>query len=185
MIPRLLIFVLILGLMAVAAGWIYESRLRSKVETVALEIPDNIDYFLTNLDYRAVNASGELDYEFSSPRLEHRPLNDVSLIETPALDIYRDSDRWRVDALQGELQHAQNLLWLRRQVIMQKSGLRPFEIRTESIQFDSGRDLMRSESSILMQSPQARIEAASAVFDLAEKVYRLRQARAVYYVEEG
>ena len=180
MIPRLLIFVLILGLMAVAVGWIYESRLRSKVETAALEIPDNIDYFLTNLNYRAVDADGALDYEFSSPRLEHRPLNDVSLIDTPALYIYRENDRWRVDALQGELQHASNLMWLRRQVIMQKTGESPFAITTESIQFDSERDLVRSETSLLMQTPQARIEAASAIFDLAGKVYRLSRARAVY-----
>lgn len=178
---RVLIFVVVIGLIAVAAGWVYESRLRTKPDTGALEIPDNIDYFLTNLNYRAVDADGNLDYEFSSSRLEHRPLNDVSHIQLPSLNIYRETDRWRVNAQLGELRHADDLLWLRRQVLMQKSGAIPFELRTESIQFDPARNLVSSDSGVLMQSRQARIEADTAVFDLAGKVYRLGKTRAVYY----
>jgi len=182
---RALIFVLVLGIIAVAAGWIYESQLRSRIETVELIVPDNIDYFLTNLNYRAVNASGNLDYEFSSRRLEHYPRNDVSMIEVPALNIYRDSNHWRVNALQGELQHAGNLLWLREQVIMQKTGGDPFEILTESIRFEPGRDLVSSEKEVLMRSKQARIEAQAAVFDLAANVYTFTATRAVYYHGEN
>ena len=182
---RALIFVLVLGIIAVAAGWIYESQLRSRIETVELIVPDNIDYFLTNLNYRAVNASGNLDYEFSSRRLEHYPRNDVSMIEIPALNIYRDSNHWRVNALQGELQHAGNLLWLREQVIMQKTGGDPFEILTESIRFEPGRDLVSSEKDVLMRSKQARIEAQAAVFDLAANVYTFTATRAVYYHGEN
>ena len=181
---RLFIFIVVIGLMALAAGWVYESRLRTMPDTAVPEIPDNIDYFLTNLNYRAVDADGNLEYEFSSSRLEHRPLNDISHIQLPSLKIYRDADRWQVNAELGELQHADNLLWLRRQVLMQKSGAIPFELRTESIQFDPARDLVRSDSGVLMQSRQARIEADTAVFDLAGKVYRLGKTRAVYYDDE-
>lgn len=178
---RITIFVLLLGIIAVAVGWVYESRLRTRVETAALQIPDNIDYFLTNLNYRAINDFGNLDFEFSSPRLEHHTRNDVSLIEAPALDIYRESDHWRVNAQQGELQHQDNLLWLRRQVVMQKSGANPFELLTESIRFEPDSNLVSSETTVLMRSKQARIEAEAAVFDLAGKIYRLSNTRAVYY----
>jgi len=182
---RLLIFIVVFGLMAVAAGWVYESRVRTEPDTAALEIPDNIDYFLTNMNYRAVDANGNLDYEFSSSRLEHRPLNDVSHIQQPSLSIYRDADRWQVDAQQGQLQHADNLLWLQRQVLMQKFGAIPFQLRTESIRFDPGRNLVRSDRRVLMLGRQARIEADTAVFDLASKVYRLGRTRAVYYDDES
>lgn len=178
---RALIFILVLGIIAVAAGWVYESQLRSRIETAELIIPDNIDYFLTNLNYRAVDASGDLDYEFSSRRLEHYPRNDVSLIEVPALTIYRDSSHWQVNARQGELQHEGNLLWLREQVIMQKTGNDPLEILTESIRFEPDRDLVSSDSNVLMRSKQATIEAQAAVFDLAANVYKLSRTRAVYY----
>ena len=178
---RILIFVLVLGIVAIAIGWVYESRLAPREETAELQIPDNIDYFLTNLNYRAVNESGELDYEFSSPRLEHHTLDDISLIETPLLNIYRAADQWQVNAQRGELQPRENLLWLHQQVVMQKFGADPFELQAESIRFEPDKDLVSSETSVLMRSKQARIEAEAAVFDLAAGIYRLNKTRAVYY----
>lgn len=178
---RILIFVLVLGIVAIAIGWVYESRLAPREKTAELQIPDNIDYFLTNLNYRAVNDSGELDYEFSSPRLEHHTLDDISLIETPLLNIYRAADRWRVNAQRGELQQRENLLWLHQQVVMQKLGADPFELQAESIRFEPDKDLVSSETSVLMRSKQARIEAEAAVFNLATGIYRLNKTRSVYY----
>ena len=178
---RILIFVIVLGVGAVAVGWIYESRLRSKIKIAELIIPDNIDYFLTDLNYRAMNDSGNLDYEFSSLRLEHYPRNDVSLIETPLLQIYREPDRWQVKALQAEFLHQENLLRLTQQVVMRKTGTEPVEMLTESIRFEPDKDLVSSEASVLLLSKQTRIEADRAVFDLAGKVYRLTNARTIYY----
>ena len=178
---RVLIFIIILGIGAVAVGWVYESRIRTRVETAELVIPDNIDYFLTDLKYRAMNESGNLDYEFSSRRLEHYPRNDVSFIETPSLQIYRDSDRWQVTAKRGEFQHRDNLLRLRDQVVMQKSGPDPIEMLTESIRFEPDRNLVSSEARVLMLGEQSRIEAERAVFDLDARVYWLTNTRAIYY----
>ncbi len=182
---RALIFVIVLGAAAIAAGWIYESRLGSSIDTTELVIPDNIDYFLTNLNYRSVGANGRLDYEFSSPRLEHHPRNDVSIIEAPALNIYRQSDNWKISALKGELRHQDNRLWLREQVIMQKTGSDSFEILTESMRFEPEQDLVSSDTAVLMRSQQAKIEADAAVFDLAGKIHRLTRTRAVYFHDDG
>lgn len=182
---RALIFVVVIGIIAIAVGWVYESRLRPDSETAELIIPDNIDYFLTNLDYRAVGANGKIDYEFNSRRLEHHPLDDVSLIETPVLNIYRADDHWKVNALKGELQHQQNRLWLREQVVVQKTGADPFEMLTESISFEPERDLVSSETAVIMRSKQAKIEAETAEFDLAGKIYRLTRTRAIYYHDDS
>ncbi len=178
---RLLIFVMVLGIMAVTAGWIYESRLRPQPETAQLQIPDNIDYFLTNVKYRAIDDRGRIDYEFSSNRLEHRPLNDISLIESPALMIHQDAGLWRISARAGELQHDQELFWLRHDVLMQKSGEAVFELQAQSVRFDPANDLVSSDQPVLLRQSQSRIEANTAVFDLAEKVYRLSGTRAVYH----
>lgn len=182
---RALIFVIVLGAVAIAAGWIYESRWRASIETTELVIPDNIDYFLTELNYRAVDASGQLDYEFSSRRLEHHPRDDVSRIEVPSLNIYRQSDNWKVKALKGELQHQDNRLWLREQVVMQKTGADSFELLTESIRFEPEQDLVSSDTAVTMRSKQATIEADTAVFDLAGKIYRLSNTRAVYFHDDS
>jgi lipopolysaccharide export system protein LptC len=178
---RLWILVVILGIGAIAVGWIYESRLRAPVDRADLVIPENIDYFLTNLRYRSMTPEGKIDFEFDSRRLEHYPRTDVSNIEQPSLQIYRDRDQWQVDALNGEFQHQDNLFRLRQQVVMQKQGDNPMQMYTESIRFEPDHDLVSSEAKVLMQSKQARIEADRAEFDLAGKVYRFKKTSAVYY----
>ena len=182
---RLYIAVLVVGLCAIAAGWIYESRLRPQVAKAELVIPDNIDYFLTYLNYRAMDEAGELDYEFASPRLEHRRQTDVSHIELPSLQIYRKGERWQVDSGQGEFQHRENLLRLRDRVVMLKHGEDPLRLFADSIRFEPNRDLVTSESPVRLESRQARIEAEQAVLDLAGQVYSLRGARAVYHDDNG
>jgi LPS export ABC transporter protein LptC len=181
---RALIFVTVLGVVAIAAGWIYESRMRPGADTAELVIPDNIDYFMTNLNYRSIDANGRLDYEFSSRRLEHHPRDDVSKIDRPALNIYRETDNWEVNAMQGELRHQDNRLWLREQVVMQKTGADSFEILTESIHFEPQQNMVSIDMAVLMRGKKVRIEAETALLDLAGKVYRLSGTRAVYFHED-
>ncbi len=178
--PRLLILVIVLGIAAIALGWVYESRLRPQDEKAELIIPNNIDYFLTNLRYRVMNTEGVLDFEFNSPRLEHYPGTDVSNIDVPSMQIYREADHWLVDALNGEFLHQDNVLRLRNQVVIQKQGDNPFQMYTEGIRFEPDLNLVTSEAKVLMRNKQARIEAEQAIFDLAGKIYRFNKTYSVY-----
>jgi LPS export ABC transporter protein LptC len=182
---RLLALVIMLGIGASVVGWVYESRLRTEDEKADLVIPNNIDYFLTNLHYRAMNTEGTLDYEFNSPRLEHYPGTDVSNIELPSVQIYRASDHWLIDALDGELLHSENILRLRNQVVIQKLGDNPFQMYTESIRFELDRDLVTTEAKVLMRNKQGQIEAEQAVFDLAGQIYRFSETHSVYYHDDS
>lgn len=178
---RILVFVFVLGVGAIAAGWIYETRLRPITERADLVIPDNIDYYLTNLHYRSMNTDGYVDYEFNSPRLEHYPRTDVSTIEIPSLKIFRDRDQWQVDARNGEFEHQVNIFHLRESVVMKRQGDNPLRISTESISFEPDRDLVISDTRISMLSDQAMIEAEQAVLDLGDRVYRFNNTRTIYY----
>lgn len=178
---RILVLVLVLGVGAIAVGWIYESRLRPLTERADLVIPDNIDYYLVNLRYRAMNMEGNLDYEFESPRLEHYPHTDISTIEIPSLQIFRDESNWQVDANSGEFEHQENVLRLKEQVVMIRQGENPLRVNTDSISFEPDRDLVISDAAISMHSEQAVIEAETATFDLAGRIYRFSNTRATYY----
>ena len=182
---RLFLLMIFLGFGAVAIGWVYESSLRPTQEKTSLLFPDDIDYFLTNMRYRELNADGDLDFEFYTPRLEHYPLGDISSIEVPSMQIETDTGPWQVDAITGEFRHQQNLLHLRQQVVMLKQGNAPMQVYTESISFEPVRQLVLAHSEILMLNRQARIKAQSAEFDLAAKVYRFDQARTVYRNEDS
>jgi len=178
---RIPVFVLVLGVGAIAAGWIYETRVRPITDRADLIIPDNIDYYLTNLHYRSMNTDGNVDYEFKSPRLEHYLRTDVSTIEIPSLKIFRDRDPWQVEAKIGEFEHQVNILHLRESVVMQRQGDNPLRINAESISFEPDQDLVISDSRISMLSDQATIEAERAEFDLGGKIYRFNNTRATYY----
>ncbi len=177
---RALIFIVLLGLAAVLIGWFYESRLRERIERAELVVPDDIDYFLTGLHLRAMNERGKLDYEFRSRRLEHRRLTDTSDIEQPALEIYRDGDRWQVDANRGEFRHRDNRLDLEQQVVMRRLGARPLRLESDSARFEPDLDRLSVVGSVVLVSDDAEIRADSAEFDLEAGVYRLDKTRAVY-----
>ena len=182
---RSLVIVVVLGLVAIAVGWVYESRLGKAPESAELEIPDNIDYFLTGLRYRSMNDAGRTDFEFTSPRLEHRPITDISHIETPSLQIFRDGARWQIDSLQGAYEHRDNLLHLERQVVMQRHGQQPLRLLAERVSFDPNADRITADAGIVLLSGASRIEADVAEFDLSANVYSLKRARAIYQDEPG
>jgi LPS export ABC transporter protein LptC len=182
---RVFIFVIIFGFGAIAVGWVYESSLRPGEKKASLEFPDNIDYFMTNLRYRALKADGKLDFQILTPRLEHYPRNDISRIEVPSMLIYNDIDPWQIDALTGEYRHGDNLLQLTQQVVMQKQGSSPMQVYTESISFEPDRNLVSTQSEILMVSPQTRLRAERAIFDLAAKIYRFSKTRTIYNHEDS
>jgi lipopolysaccharide export system protein LptC len=182
---RLLILVTIFGFAALAIGWVYERSLRTPEEKAELVIPEDIDYFLTNMHYRALNAEGKLNFEFHTPRLEHFPHGDVSRIEVPSIQIQTDSDPWLVDSLAGEYEHANNLLRLTRQVVMQRHGESPMQVYSESIRFEPDRELVTAETDTLMVIPQASIRADFAVFDIARKIYKFTRTRSVYKHEDS
>jgi lipopolysaccharide export system protein LptC len=182
---RFLALVIVLGIVAIAAGWVYESRLRPGVDRADLVIPDNIDYFLTRLRYRVMNTDGTLDYEFKSRRLEHYPRTDVSNIEQPSLQIRRAWGQWQVNSLNGEFLHKDNLLRLSNQVVMQKQGDNPMQVYTESIRFEPDQNLVSSEASVLIRNKRARIEAERAIFDLSTRIYRFNKTRATYYHDDS
>lgn len=182
---RLLLLVIFLGIGAIAVGWVYESNLRQQPDKAGLLIPDDIDYFLTNMHYRELDADGRLAFQFHTPRLEHYPVDDVSRIELPSMRIYTATGSWQVDAISGEHRHRENLLRLRRQVVMRRQGDAPMQVFTDSISFEPERELVRAESEILMLDSQTRIEAQQAEFDLAARIYRFDRTRAVYRNADG
>jgi LPS export ABC transporter protein LptC len=182
---RLIFFVLILGFGAIAVGWVYERSLRVPEEKARLSIPDDIDYFMTNMNYRALNSAGKVDFQFYTPRLEHYPHSDVSSLEVPWIRIETETVPWLVDSQAGEYQHANNLLHLTREVVMRREGDSPLQVFTDSIRFEPDREWVTADSEILMLQPNTRIVAEHGEFDLAGQVYKLKRARAVYKNEDS
>jgi LPS export ABC transporter protein LptC len=175
----ILIFIAVLG--AIAVGWVYESRSKDTLVQPELEIPTDIDFFLSSMDYRAFNKSGNLDYQLQSPYLEHFIKDDISRIETPLIHVYRDSGDWQIKAARGNILHRQEWLQLDKNVVMQRLGANAMQVRSESMLFKPDQDLIASQGRVTIESSSAKISGDNAVFDLRNNVYSLKNTRGIYF----
>ena len=179
-----ILLVIAAGLLAIVIGWFYQAQLKEREVPIAeLEIPDNIDYYFTDMTYRAMKNSGEPDYVFTSPRLEHQVRGDTSHIETPEVTIFGNDNRWQVVAEQGQLFHQTEVLQLQNQVVMKKQGNDPMRLESELAVFEAKDEMVRFPQEVLITFAEARISAASASFDIKNNVFRFQKTRTVYQDE--
>ena len=178
-----MVFVVILG--AIALGWIYEASSKKISVRPDLEIPTDIDFFLSQMNYRVFNKFGNLDYELQSPYLEHFIKDDISRIKQPMIQVYRENGDWRVEAMHGNIFHQQDWLQLKDNVVMQKTGANSIRVRSESMLFKPDQDLMSSRDRVIIESDSAKISGDEAVFDLRNGVYSLNNSKAIYYHEDN
>jgi LPS export ABC transporter protein LptC len=168
---------------AIAMGWFYESK--TIVSRTDIEIPTGIDYFLSELQYKSMNDRGILDFEMQSPYLEHLIAANISLIDKPTMQIYRDAGDWQIESLTGQLFHKQNNLLLEENVVMRREGSNPLQVRSEAMLFQPDLDLISASKTIQIKSGTAIIHGSEAIFDLKNKVYSLKNTRAIYYRENS
>ena len=178
--PYYYIIVIVAIVGAIAAGWVYESRSKTIAARPELEIPTDIDYFLTEAKYQIFDSTGALDYQLYSPYMEHFPLNDISHIKYPVVSVYRENGDWNVQAYNGELMHQQNILQLSDKVVMKRLGPNAMQISSESMLFEPDRDRITSENNVVIESDNTRISGDMAVFDLHNQVYTMKNIKAIY-----
>ncbi len=174
----IVVIVVITG--AIAAGWISESRSKLAAARPELVIPTDIDYFLAEVKYQIFNSTGALDYQLYSPYMEHFPLNDISRIKYPIVNVYRENGDWNVYARNGELMHQQNVLQLSDNVVVKRLGPNAIKISSESMLFEPDSDRLTSERNVVIESDNSRISADKAVFDLHNQVYLMKNTRSIY-----
>jgi len=170
---------------AIAAGWIYQSKVGVKEPRTKLEIPVDIDYYLAEAKFRVMNQEGQLDYQMKTPYLQHIRGDDISEIDTPEIDIYRKNEHWQVTAQSARMMHKMNTLTLIDDVLMAKQGDKPMLFSAEIMHFESDLDLVTSERKVRMVSDKSSINADHAVFDLDKNIYRFTNTQAIYHNEKS
>jgi len=180
------VFLLITAIViAVAAGWIYQSQSKISETRAELEIPVDIDYYLSKVNYRVMNEQGLLDYQLKTPYLQHYRGDDISKIDTPKIDIYRKNEHWQVSAQNAEMLHKINTLKLIDDVLMEKQSEEKMRLSAEVMHFESDLDRITGERNVRLISRNSQIDADKAVFDLDKNIYRLTNTRAFYNNEKS
>ncbi len=179
--PLTLIAIVIVVLGAVAVGWVYESSSKKALVRAELEIPTDIDFFLSQMNYRVFNKSGNLDYQMRSPYLEHVIRDDISHIQQPKIRVFREGGEWHLEAASGDILHQQEWLQLEDNVILQKLGADSIQVRSETMLFKPDQNLLVIETDVIIESGSAKINGNKAIFNLDNEVYSLKNTKAIYY----
>jgi lipopolysaccharide export system protein LptC len=179
----IIVVIAVATIAAITIGWFYEPE--TTVSRPDLEIPTDIDYFLSELQYKSMNDQGILDFEMQSPYLEHLKVENISLIDKPTMQIYREAGDWQIESLTGKLFHEQNNLLLEKNVVMRREGSNPLQVRSEVMLFQPDLDLISASKTIQIKSDTAIINGSEAIFDLKNQVYTLKNTRAIYYRENS
>lgn len=179
-----LVIMLVLGVTAAwLAGWLID-RAEILVEQEPLEIPDNIDYYLKTVNYRAFDAQGNLQYRLQSPYLEHHIREDTSQLTEPDINYFSAGDEWRLQARHGSLQHANDVFELTGQAQLQRLGsASPLALTSQRFVFDSTSETLDVPVALQLVTPAGRLHAQSARLDLANQLHRFHRVKASYHRE--
>ena len=178
---RLLLLTLLGIAVALFAGWFLDEPPAPEVVD-QLRVPDNIDYYLADVDYRAFNESGTVRYQLQTPYLEHYIREDISHLRVPRLH-YHDDDgsQWRLGADEGSLLHASEQFELRQQALLERQhGDRPMQLASQVFRFDSQAEQLEVPQDLTLTSPGLQLNAANALLDIGNQRYRFHRVRAVY-----
>lgn len=175
------ILVLGAGIIAVAIGWIYQTQYNADEPQSTLEIPLDIDYYLAQFTHQTMTESGTLNYELRSPYLQHFKRDDISQIDTPTIDIYRNNQHWKVSAKTAKMYHQENSLNLVDNVLMQRQSGQFMQLNTQFLRFEADNNLVTGEQGVTITRKHSRIDADKAIFDLEKNIYSLTRIKTVYY----
>lgn len=183
--PGYLLAVIIFVSAALGLGWFFDEQ-TSQAPTSTLEVPDNIDYYLSNLKYRSMNQQGSLHYLLQSPYLEHFIQQDISRLQQPTMQFYGDNSEWLIQAKTGRLQHKEELFELLQQVELQRnSPQQPLLLTTDIMILKVHNNLIEIPQVMNLITNNLKLQAASAVLDIDQNHYQFRRVKATYKPQQG
>ena len=176
---RILIFVFVIGA-AIAIGW-YIDRPSPLSRTAPLEVPDNVDYYLTLFNYQSLDQLGQLHYQLKSPYLEHFRREDISQIQQPDLNVYQDEQHWHASSESGLLRHETEVLEMNNQVTLtQKTGTDLTRLTSDQIIFISEKDVIDIPVPLNLESADFKLDAGNARLDMKSGNHQFERVKAIY-----
>ncbi len=166
---------------AVSLGWFFEPR-PGLLTRAPLQVPDNIDYYLANFSYTALDEDGSPRFELKSPYLEHYIREDVSQIQQPFIVYQAEPHQWRASAKQGSLSHPQELLELQRQVDLQRTGEQPpLQLTTEVMILETRSDQIELPEALTITTDNMLLQAGNGSLDMHRNYFQFNQVRTTYH----
>ncbi len=175
------VLLMIIGMIsAVTVGWFYDNRpILTRVST--LQVPDNIDYYLSAVKYRSLDELGKTRYQLQSPYLEHYIREDRSLITHPDIHYFIDTGPWHIRAQQGELLHKTDQITLTEQVSLQRIDAQdPMQLQSDRVEFNPQSDTIHIPNALTVKTDELNLQADSALMNMKHKRHQFNRVKSIY-----
>lgn len=133
--------------------------IRDWVETTTdtIEVEDTIDmraiesdYYLEKFKTHKYDTSGNIEYVVTGETLAHYPIDDRSEITQPSVVMHRETSKWKIDSVSGELKKNPAIFTLHGGVIAKREieDGTPIIIRTEELKIFADGNELRTDKAI-------------------------------------
>lgn len=111
---------LLIILLAIASGWIFESIDKSPILTKE-KLRHDPDYFLKNFTATTMDNKGKPAYQIKAQHLEHYPDDDSMKLQQPLFSFYKNNIKtWTAQANEALIIQNNEKIYLTGQVILKK-----------------------------------------------------------------
>lgn len=178
--PRFLFILMLALIAAVVAGWFFDRQSLPLAQN-PLQIPDNIDYYLTGVKLKSFDQQGLPDYQLNSPYLEHFVREDISIIQQPDIRYFSAQADWMMSAQQGKLIHQSDIIELQQKASVKRNQLdNSMHLTSEQMIFNPDLDTVELPVALRMQSNQLDLNAQSALLDMKHDHHVFQRVNATY-----
>jgi LPS export ABC transporter protein LptC len=181
---RFLLMFLITLIVAVVAGWFFD-RQNLPIAQNPLQIPDNIDYYLTEVKMKTFDQQGSPSYLLNSPYLEHFVREDVSIIQQPDIRYFDKNADWIMTAEQGKLMHQSEIFELHQKASIQRNQTKGFmHLTSEQMIFNPDLETVKLPVALRMQDKNLDLKAQSAMLDMKNEHHIFQGVNAIYRTDK-
>ncbi len=167
---------------ALVLGWFYDKKIPESSKN-SLQVPDNIDYYLSNLKYRSMNPQGSTHYLLNSPYLEHYIQQDISHLKQPKMQFFGDKSDWSIQAEIGRLNHQEENFELEQQVKLTKSSQQSMLLTTHLMILKAQQNLIEIPQHMNVSGDNVELQAASAILNIDQNKFQFKRVKATYQPE--
>ncbi len=176
---------LLIILLAIVSGWIFES-IESPTFLTKEKLRHDPDYFLKNFTATTIDNKGNPAYQIKAQHLEHYPDDDSMKLQEPLFSFYKNNIKiWTAQANEALITQNNEKIYLTGQVILKKVSLdkniAPMVLTTGQLTIEPEKNLAHTKTKINLQKGDNTIQATGMRADISKnRIEFLSKTRSHY-----
>ncbi|MCW8899059.1 MAG: LPS export ABC transporter periplasmic protein LptC [Gammaproteobacteria bacterium] len=177
---------LLIILLAVVSGWVFES-IEEKPVLTKEKIRHDPDYFLKNFTATTMDVTGKPAYQVKANYLEHYPDDDSMHLTKPFFLFYKDNQKsWTAQANAAQILNNSEIIHLKGEVVLNNvlnssKNNEVMLLTAEQLTIEPERNIAHTESKIKLNKGTSYIQALGMRVDMDKnKIEFLSNTRSHY-----